>query len=169
MTPHGWVQAGNSVSTCEIKSLCHENAKPFERAVATDQLYSLVSPSFVSSLLFITNLFAYSVTQSKLALYIYGKLHPVCGRSTVRNWFNSLTMTVPQFPSGDLLAAVNNDQVLIKKSTIQKDNRPKQSTLTLLQFLSSCTVSMMMEKPFRSLNPEQLNRKSLFQNSCSIK
>ena len=30
VTPHGWVQARNSVLTCAIKSLCHENAKPFE-------------------------------------------------------------------------------------------------------------------------------------------
>ena len=80
-----WVQAGNSVLTCAIKSLCHENAKPFKRAVATDQLYSLVSPSFVGPLLFATNLLAYSVTRSKLALNIYGKLHPPDGHSTVRN------------------------------------------------------------------------------------
>ena len=30
VTPDGWVQARNSVLTCAIKSLCHENAKPFE-------------------------------------------------------------------------------------------------------------------------------------------
>ena len=130
VTPHGWVQARNSVLTCAIKSLCHENAKPFERAVATDQLYSLVSPCFVSPLLFATNLLAYSVTRSKLALNINGKLHPAGGHSTVRNWLNSLTMTVPHFPSGDLLTAIDNDQVLIKKLTVRKDNRAQISVLT---------------------------------------
>ena len=30
VTLHGWVQAWNSVLTCAIKSLCYENAKPFE-------------------------------------------------------------------------------------------------------------------------------------------
>ena len=120
----------NSVLTCAIKSLCHENAKPFERAVATDQLYSLVSPSFVSPLLFATNLLAYSVTRSKLALNINGKLHPAGGHSTVRNWLNNLTMTVPEFPPGDLLTAIDNDQVLIKKWTVRKDNRAQISVLT---------------------------------------
>ena len=130
VTPHGWVQARNSVLTCVIKSLCHENAKPFERAVATDQLYSLVSSSFVSPLLFATNLLAYSVTRSKLALNINGKLHPAGGLSTVRNWLNNLTMTVPEFPSGDVLTAIDNDQVLIKKWTVRKDNRAQISVLT---------------------------------------
>ena len=130
VTPHGWVQARNSVLTCAIKSLCHENTKPFERAVATDQLYSLVSPSFVSPLLFATNLLAYSVTRSKLALNINGKLHPAGGHNTVRNWLNNLTMTVPEFPSGDLLTAIDNDQVLIKKWTVRKDNRAQISVLT---------------------------------------
>lgn len=130
VTPHGWVQARNSVLTCAVKSLCHENAKPFEQAVATDQLYSLVSPSFVSPLLFATNLLAYSVTRSKLALNINGKLHPAGGHNTVMNWLNNLTMTVPEFPPGDLLTAIDNDQVLIKKWTVRKDNRAQVSVLT---------------------------------------
>ena len=130
VTPHGWVQARNSVLTCAIKSSCHENAKPFERAVATDQLYSLVSLSIVSPLLFATNLLAYSVTRSKLALNINGKLHPAGGISTVGNWLNNLTMTVPEFPSGDVLTAIDNDQVLIKKWTVRKDNRAQISVLT---------------------------------------
>ena len=116
--------------TCAIKSLCHANAKPFERAVATDQLYSLVSPPFVSPLLFATKLLAYSVTRSKLALNINGKLHPAGGHRTVSNWLNSLTMTVPEFTSGDLLTASDTDQVLIKRWTVRKDNRAQISVLT---------------------------------------
>ena len=98
-------------------------------AVATDQLCSLVSPSFVNPLLFATNLLAYSVTRSKLALNTNGKLHPTGGYSTVRNWLNNLTMTVPEFPSEDL-TAIDNDQVLIKKWIVQKDNRDQISVLT---------------------------------------
>ena len=98
----------------------------------TDQLYSLVSPSLVSPLLFGTNLLAYSVTRSKLALNINGKLHPAGGHCTVRNWLNNLTMTVPEFPSRELLTAIDNDQVLIKKWTVRKDNRAQISVLTSL-------------------------------------
>ena len=89
-----------------------------------------MSPSFASPLLFATNLLAYSVTRSKLALNINDKLHPAGGHSTVRNWLNNLTMTVPEFPSGDVLTAIDNDQVLIKKWTVRKDNRAQISVLT---------------------------------------
>ena len=81
VAPHAWVQARNSVLTCAINSLCHNNTKPFERAVAFDQLYSLVSASFVSPLLFATSLLVYSVTCSKLPLNINGKLHPAGGHT----------------------------------------------------------------------------------------
>ena len=72
------------------------------------------------------------MTRSKLALNINGKLHPAGGHSTVRYWLNNLTMTVPEFPSGDLLPAIGNDQVLIKKWTVRKDNRAQISVLTSL-------------------------------------
>ncbi|XP_015761189.1 PREDICTED: uncharacterized protein LOC107340345 isoform X3 [Acropora digitifera] len=39
-------------------------------------------------------------------------------------------MTVPEFPTGDLLTAIDNDQVLIKKWTVRKDNRAQISVLT---------------------------------------
>ena len=63
--------------------------------------------------MFASNLLAYSVTRSKLVLNIYGKLHPAGGITTA--------MDVPQVPGGDILAAIDNDQVLIKKWTVRKD------------------------------------------------
>ena len=39
-------------------------------------------------------------------------------------------MNVPQVPSGDILTAIDNDQVLIKKWTVRKDNRAQISVLT---------------------------------------
>ena len=80
--------------------------------------------------MFATNLLAYSVTRSKLALNMYGKLHPAGGSTTIRSWLANLTMNVPRVPSGDILTAVDNDQVLIKKWTVRKDNRAQISVLT---------------------------------------
>ena len=48
----------------------------------------------------------------------------------MKSWLNNLTMNVPQFPSGDLLTAIDNGQVLTKKWTVRKDNRAKISVLT---------------------------------------
>ena len=115
VTPHKWTRARNSVLTVAINSLCHENIKPVQKAVTTNQLYSLVQPSYISPLMFATNLLTYSVTRSKFALNMYGKLHPAGGNTTVRSWLDNLTMNVPRVPSGDILTAVDNDQVLIKK------------------------------------------------------
>ena len=130
VTPHTWIQARNSVLTCAINALSHESAKPVHKAVTVDQLYSIVQPSFVSPLMFATNLLVYSVTRSKLALNIHGKIHPAGGNTTVKTWLNNLTMEVPQVPSGDILTAIDNDQVLIRKWTVHKDNRAQISVLT---------------------------------------
>ena len=130
VTPHTWIQARNSVLTCAINALSHESAEPVHEAVTVDQLYSIVQPSFVSPLMFATNLLVYSVTCSKLALNIHGKIHPAGGNTTVKTWLNNLTMEVPQVPSGDILTAIDNDQVLIRKWTVRKDNRAQISVLT---------------------------------------
>ena len=68
--------------------------------------------------MFATNLLVYSVTCSKLALNIHGKIQPAGGNTTVKTWLNSLTMKVPPVPSGDILTAIDNDQVLIRKWTV---------------------------------------------------
>lgn len=128
--PHEWTRARNSFLTVAINSLCHENIKPVQKAVTPDQLYLLVQPSYISPFMFATNLLSYSVTRSKLALNMYGKLHPAGGNTTVWSWLDNLTINVPRVPSGYILTAVDNDQVLIKKWTVRKDNRAQISVLT---------------------------------------
>ena len=130
VTPHTWVHARNSILASAVNALANEKTQPFQKAVSVDQLYSLVQPSFISPLMFASNLLAYSVTRSKLVLNIYGKLHPAGGITTARTWLNNLTMDVPQVPGGDILAAIDNDQVLIKKWTVRKDNQAQISVLT---------------------------------------
>ena len=39
-------------------------------------------------------------------------------------------MEVPQVPSGDILTAIDDDQVLIRKWTVHKDNMAQISVLT---------------------------------------
>ena len=49
--------------------------------------------------------------------------------TTVRCWLDNFKMNVPRVHSGDILTAVDNDQVLIKKWTVRKDNRAQISVL----------------------------------------
>ena len=58
-----------------------------------------------------------------------GKLHPAGGNTTVRSWLDNLTVNVPRVSSGYILTAIDNDQVLIKKWTLIKDNRAQISVL----------------------------------------
>lgn len=130
VSPEGWSESRNSLLACVVNAISNESTKSVHKAVTVDQLYSLVQPSFISPLLFASNLLIYSVTRSKLALTICDKLHPAGSISCVRTWLNNLTMNVPQVPSGDILTAIDNDQVLIKKWTVRKDNRAQISVLT---------------------------------------
>ena len=141
--------------TCAIDSLCHNNTKPYEKAVPSDHLYSLVSPSFISPLLFTTNLLAHSVTRSKLALNINGKLHPTGRHTSVRNWLNSLTMSVPDFPPGDVLSAIDV-QVLIKKWTVGKANRAQISVLTRVCVAQIAPHETLRREP--ALAPRYISR-----------
>ena len=58
-------------------------------------------------------------------------------------------MEIPQLqvPSGDLLIAIDNDQVLIKKWTVRKDNRAQISVLT--------SVCLVLFHPDGSLQLDQ--------------
>jgi len=66
VTPHKWVHARNSILASAVTALANEKSHPFHKAVTVDQLYSLVQPSFISPLMFASNLFAYTLTRSKL-------------------------------------------------------------------------------------------------------
>ena len=56
----------------------------------------------------------------------------------MRNWLNSLTMSVPDFPPGDVLSAIENVQVLIRKWTVRKDDRAQLSVLITVCVAQNC-------------------------------
>jgi hypothetical protein len=130
LQPDNWMQARNDVLSCAINAPSQNSAKMVQKSVAVDQLYSLVQPSYVSPFMFAANLLVYSIARSKLATNIYAHILPVGGSSSLKMWLNQLTMEVPKVPSGDVLTAIDNDQVLIKKWTVRKDNRAQISMMT---------------------------------------
>ena len=130
LQPENWMEARNDVLSCAINALSHNSIKMVQKSVAVDQLYSLVQPTYVSPFMFAANLLVYSIARSKLATNIYAHILPAGGSSSLRMWLNRLTMEVLKVPSGDVLTAIDNDQVLIKKWTVRKDNRAQISVLT---------------------------------------
>ena len=100
--------------------------------MALDHMYNLVKPSFISPFMFGSNLVMYSIARSKMAVNIYGKLHPGGQYNTMKSWVDGLTMEIPTLPEGDLLIQplTTSTQVLTKKWTVRKDNRAQISILT---------------------------------------
>lgn len=48
----------------------------------------------------------------------------------MRSWLDGLTMEIPTMPENDILTALDNDQVLLKRWTMRKDNHAQISILT---------------------------------------
>ena len=130
ITPESWLSSRNLVLNSAVNGLSDRKTKPLKKAMALDHKYSLVKPSFISPFMFGSNLVIYSIARSKMAVNIYGKLHPGGQYTTMKSWVDGLTMEIPTMPEGDILAATDNDQVLMKKWTVRKDNCAQISILT---------------------------------------
>ena len=72
--------------------------------------------------MFGANLVMYSIARSKMAVDIYGKLYPGVQYKLMKSWLNGLTMEIPAMPDNDILAAIDNDKVLLKRWTVRKDS-----------------------------------------------
>ena len=137
ITPENWLSSRNIVLNSTVNGLSDDKTKPVKKVMALDHMYSLVKSSFISPFMFGSNLVMYSIAQSKMAVNIYGKLHPGGQYTTMKSWVDGLTMEIPTMPEGDILTAIDNDQVLMKKWTVRKDNRAQISILT-----SVCSVEV---------------------------
>ena len=119
VSPEGWSESRNSLFICVVNAISNESTKSVHKAVTVDQLYSLVQPSFISPLLFASNLLMYSVTCSKLALTVCDKLHPADNECTASSlWRHSYS--------------IDNDQVFLKKWTVRKDGHRMEYLICLI-------------------------------------
>ena len=130
VTPESWLTSQNVVLKSVVNGLSDSGTKPVKKVMAVDQMYSLVKPNFISPIMFGANLVMYSIARSKMAVNIYGKLHPGGQYKTMRSWLDGLTMEIPTMPENDILTAIDNDQVLLKRWTVRKDNHAQISILT---------------------------------------
>lgn len=57
-----------------------------------------------------------------------------------------LIMEIPTLPEGDILTAIDNDQVLMKKWTVRKDNRAQVSILTSVCCAEVSTSNALLQR-----------------------
>ena len=100
-----------------MNAISNESTKSVHKAVTVDQLYLLVQPSFISH---------YCLLQ----ICSCSQSHAVNLPLLFVTSYTRLTMNVLQVPSGDILTAIDDDQVFIKKGTVRKDNRAQIGVLT---------------------------------------
>ena len=92
-----------------------------------------------------------------MAVDIYGKLHPGGQYNIMKSWLNGLSMEIPAMPEGDILTAIDNDQVLSKKWTVHKDKHLDMCVLnTCIQRLVPMMHSLFC-KEMRSLHQGNAN------------
>jgi len=65
VSPEGWSESRNSLLTCVVNAISNESIRSVHKAVTIDQLYSVVQPSFISPLLFASNLLIWVLSHTQ--------------------------------------------------------------------------------------------------------
>lgn len=128
--PESWLLSRNLVLKSAVNALSDSRTKAIKKVMAVNHMHNLAKPNFISPIMFGANLVMYSIARSKMAVDIYGKLHPEGQYKLMKSWLHGLTMEIPAMPDNDILTAIDNDQVLLKKWTVRKENRAQISILT---------------------------------------
>ena len=114
--------------------------------IAVDHMHNLAKPNFISPIMFGANLVMYSIARSKMAVDIYGKLHPGGQYMLMKSWLNGLTLEIPAMPDNDILTVIDNDQVLLKTWTACKDNRAQISILMSVYHAEVGTSNTVLQR-----------------------
>lgn len=85
-----------------VNALSDSRTKPIKKVMAVDQIHNLAKPNFISPIMFGANLVMYSITRSKMAVDIYGKMYPGGQYKLMKSWLNGLTMEIPAMPDSDI-------------------------------------------------------------------
>lgn len=90
-SPESWLTSQNLVLKSVVNALSDSRTKPIKKVMAVDQMHNLAKPNFISPIMFGANLVMYSNTRSKMAVDIYGKMHPggaVQANEMMAKWAN---------------------------------------------------------------------------------
>ena len=103
-------------------------------------MYSLPGTLLVAPFSFLTNIMLLTVSNSKLAVNLFGKSLPGGSYGTLRTWLEQLSSTPKSFPLGDCAVAIDNDQVVKRKWKIKVGQKSRVSIVT-----SVCQAQVSLE------------------------
>ena len=122
----------NPVVVAAVHGLAGESQSQFNPCLEVEHMQSLFGLSLVAPFRFLTNIVLLTVSNSKLAVNLFGKSLPGGSYQTLRSWLEQLTSTPNPFQMGDCIVAIDNDQVVKKKWKIKVGQKSRVSIVTTL-------------------------------------
>ena len=126
-----WLQRRNKVITAVVDGISDLKTSHLQKCLAVEHLYFLAcSDQFVLPFSFLVDLLLFTITNSKLVLNLVSKILPGGSYPTVTGWRDSLASVPLPFPSGDCVAAFDNDQIVQRKWKVKVEQKARVSILT---------------------------------------
>ena len=77
-----------------------------------------------------TNISLLAISYSKLTVNMFGKPLPGGSYSTLKVWTRDLTSEAKEFPSGDCMVTIDNDQIVKRKWKVKAGQKARVGVVT---------------------------------------
>ena len=118
-----WFSRRNLIVKAVVNGLASPEKNHFHRCLALKHLYNLQGVNFVGPSSFMINISLLAISNPKLTINMFGKVLPGGSYSTLKVWTRDLTSEAKEFPSGDCMVAIDNDQIVQRKWKVKVGQR----------------------------------------------
>ena len=128
--PEEWFLRRNPIVKAVVDGLASPEKNYFHRCLALEHLYNLQGMNFVGPCSFMTNISLLAISNSKLTVDMFGKVLPGGSYPTLKVWTRDLSSEPKEFPSGDCMVAIDNDQIVQRKWKVKVGQKARVSVVT---------------------------------------
>ena len=125
-----WFVRRNPLIKAIVDGLASPEKNLFQRCLALEHLYNLQGMNFVGPCSFMTNISLLAISNSKLTVNMFGKVLPGGSYPTLKVWTRDLTSEPKEFPTGDCMVAIDNDQIVQRKWKVKVGQKARVSVVT---------------------------------------
>ena len=105
----------------------------YAHSKAVESILHLAEPRFLPPLHFRESLILYTSAKNKAALRMMSMKSPYPSYSRIKDWLNDLSLSpAVQRPLGDIVIAIDNNQILKKKWGIRVENKSYHTVVTMV-------------------------------------
>ena len=125
-----WFLRRNPVLKSVVNGLVANEKNYFQRCLALEHLYSLQGFNFVGPCSFMTNISLLALSNSKLTVNMFGKALLGGPYATLKAWSRDLTSEPKEFPPGECMVAIDNDQIVQRRWKVKVGQKSRVSVVT---------------------------------------